>query len=104
MEQALVLESSELILQGTMEGVGMAMGRRPIVDRLLASGQLVALFGREARSAAGYYLVRLKGESPTAAARKVERWLKEAAAEPAAASLPSKTHAARGRKARKARP
>jgi hypothetical protein len=55
------------------------MGRRPIVDRLLASGQLVAPFGREADSAAGYYLVRIKGEPPTAAARKVERWLMEEA-------------------------
>jgi len=78
--RALVLESSELILQGALEGVGMAMGRRPIVDRLLASRQLVAPFGREAESAAGYYLVRIKGEPPTAAARKVERWLMEEAA------------------------
>jgi LysR family glycine cleavage system transcriptional activator len=80
MGRALVLESSELILQAALEGVGMAMGRRPIVDRLLASGQLVAPFGREAESAAGYYLVRIKGEPPTAAARKVERWLMEEAA------------------------
>lgn len=79
MGRALVLESSELILQGALEGIGMAMGRRPIVDRLLASGQLVAPFGREADSAAGYYLVRIKGEPPTAAARKVERWLMEEA-------------------------
>jgi LysR family transcriptional regulator, glycine cleavage system transcriptional activator len=80
MEQALVLESSELILQAALEGIGMAMGRRPIVDRLMASGELVAPFGREAKSAAGHYLVRLKGEAPTAAARKVERWLMEEAA------------------------
>jgi LysR family glycine cleavage system transcriptional activator len=80
MSDALVLESSELILQAALEGVGMAMGRRPIVDRLLASGQLIAPFGRESQSLAGYYLVRIKGEAPTAAARKVERWLAEEAA------------------------
>jgi len=78
--RALVLESSELILQAALEGVGMAMGRRPIVDRLLASGQLIAPFGGEAESAAGYYLVRIRGEAPTAAARKVARWLTEEAA------------------------
>jgi LysR family glycine cleavage system transcriptional activator len=79
MGKALLLESSELVLQGAIEGIGMAMGRRPIVDRLLESGQLVAPFGRETRSGAGYYLVRVKGETPTAAARNVERWLIEAA-------------------------
>lgn len=78
--RALVLESSELVLQAALEGVGMAMGRRPIVDRLLASGQLIAPFEREAESLAGYYLVRIKGETLTAAARKVERWLMEEAA------------------------
>jgi LysR family glycine cleavage system transcriptional activator len=79
MGQALLLESSELVLQGAIEGVGMAMGRRPIVDRLLRSGQLVAPFGRETKSAAGHYLLRLKGEALTVAARKVERWLTEEA-------------------------
>jgi len=97
MGRALVLESSELILQGALEGIGMAMGRRPIVDRLLASGQLVAPFGREADSAAGYYLVRLRGEPPTAAARKVERWLMAEAA-PAPKSRPSGDEPARMRR------
>lgn len=78
--QALVLESSELTLQAALEGVGIAMGRRPIVDRLLASRRLIAPFEREAQSLAGYYLVRIRSEAPTAAARKVERWLVEEAA------------------------
>jgi LysR family glycine cleavage system transcriptional activator len=78
--QALVLDSSELTLQAALEGVGIAMGRRPIVDRLLASRRLIAPFEREAQSVAGYYLVRIKGGAPTAAARKVERWLVEEAA------------------------
>jgi LysR family glycine cleavage system transcriptional activator len=78
--QALVLDSSELTLQAALEGVGIAMGRRPIVDRLLASRRLIAPFEREAQSVAGSYLVRIKGEAPTAAARKEERWRVEEAA------------------------
>lgn len=78
-DRRLTLESSELVLQAAVEGVGLAIGRRPMVDRLVADKTLKAPFAQETRSAAGYYLVRPKAATSTRAARLVERWLMEEA-------------------------
>ena len=56
------------------------MGRRPLVDDRLARGTLIAPFGGPDPTGAGYYLCRPAEQPPTAAARRLARWLAEVAA------------------------
>lgn len=76
----IVLESIEQVLQVAESGHGMAMGRRPTVDSWLERGRLVAPFGGASPTGAAYYLCRPTGTTPTAAGRRLERWLTETAA------------------------
>ncbi len=63
------------------QGLGIMLGRRPMVDGRLADGPLVAPFGMAAESATKYYLCHAAGAQLTTAARRTARWLKETAAE-----------------------
>lgn len=78
---ALTMEAQEQALQLAESGHGLAMGRRPVVDDRLARGLLVAPFGAADPTGAAYYLCRAAGTPPTAAARRLERWLGGLAAE-----------------------
>ena len=72
---ALRLESQEQILEAAERGLGLAMGRRPLVDERLKSGALIAPFGLPDPTSAGYYLCRPRGGMLTVPARRVARWL-----------------------------
>ena len=73
---ALVLNDFSQVLEAAERGLGLAIGRRPMVDERCAKGALVAPFGSaSAPSAAAYYLCRPGDAQPSAAARKVQRWL-----------------------------
>jgi LysR family transcriptional regulator, glycine cleavage system transcriptional activator len=66
----IVLSSAELVVPALLDGVGIGIGRRPIVDPLLKDGRLVPLFRDRAIGKAA--------QSPTsrgAAARTVAEWL-----------------------------
>jgi LysR family glycine cleavage system transcriptional activator len=76
---AIVLHASDQTLGAALEGLGMAIGRRPLVDRWLDEGRLIAPFGSADRSGAAYYLVYPEGIELSAPARKVARWLRETA-------------------------
>ncbi len=65
----------EQALQVAGSGHGLAMGRRPGIDAWLDKGLLVAPFGGADPTGAAYYLCRLTGQPPTAAGRRLERWL-----------------------------
>ena len=73
--QALRLASQEQVLAAASGGLGIAIGRSPMVDEPLAAGTLVAPFGTPSPSGAGYYLCCRRGQPPTANARRVARWL-----------------------------
>ena len=62
-------------------GHGLAMGRRPVVDDWLTRGRLIAPFGDADPTGAAYYLCRSTAVMPTAAGRRLERWLGAKAAE-----------------------
>ena len=79
LDRALRLESQEQVLEAAERGLGLAMGRRPLVDERLASGALVAPFGMSDPLATGYHLCRSRGATPAAAARRVAHWLRGAA-------------------------
>ena len=76
----IALDALEQALQVAESGHGLAMGRRPGVDAWLKRGRLIAPFGRAAASGAAFYLCRPTGTTPTAAERRVARWLTDAAA------------------------
>ena len=71
----ITMDALEQALQVAESGHGLVMGRRPGVDRWLAEGRLVTPFGGADPTGAAYYLCRPADAMPTAAARKLERWL-----------------------------
>ena len=77
LDNLLRLESQEQALAAAERGLGIAIGRSPMVDERLESGALVAPFGTPNPSGAGYYLCRALVATPTAGARRVGRWLRE---------------------------
>ncbi|HVJ41347.1 MAG TPA: LysR substrate-binding domain-containing protein [Dongiaceae bacterium] len=59
--EMLRLETSGLVLQAAMERLGIAVGRRPFIDRFLAQGDLVTLSRQEHRSGKGYFILTPMG-------------------------------------------
>ncbi|HWT98431.1 MAG TPA: LysR substrate-binding domain-containing protein [Terriglobales bacterium] len=55
--EMLRLETSGLVLQAAMEQLGIAIGRRPFIDRFLERGDLVALSDRDQPSGKGYFIL-----------------------------------------------
>ncbi len=66
-------------IAAAVAGHGVAMGRRPLVDGLLASGELVAPFAGEAASPRGYYLVIDPAARARPAVRALAQWLRSEA-------------------------
>lgn len=62
-----------------LAGQGVALGRRPLIDDLLASGQLVAPFADRAASPRAYSLIVDAQARQRPAVRALERWLLEEA-------------------------
>jgi LysR family glycine cleavage system transcriptional activator len=77
---SVTLDAMEQALQVAESGHGLAMGRRPVVDDRLARGALIAPFGGANPTGAAYYLCKPSGQTPTAAGRRLERWLVDLAA------------------------
>ena len=75
LDGALALEGSEQILRAAAEGLGVAIGRRPLVDGWLADGDLAAPFGTADESGCAYYLLYADAEELSVPARRVARWL-----------------------------
>lgn len=61
-------------------GQGVALGRRPLIDDLLKSGQLVAPFADRMASPRGYYLVVEASAQARPAVQALQRWLLDEAA------------------------
>jgi len=72
---ALRLETQEQILEAAERGLGIAIGRKPLIDERLKSGALVAPLGTPDPSGINYYLCRAPDVTPSAASRSVARWL-----------------------------
>jgi LysR family glycine cleavage system transcriptional activator len=75
LENALVLDGAEQILLAAGEGLGLGIGRRPMVDWWLVEGRLVAPFGSADESGCAYYLVYPETGELSVPARRVARWL-----------------------------
>lgn len=80
LDGALVLSHSDQVLSAAERGLGIAIGRRPMVDTMLQNGALIAPFGDAIPTRASFYLCRPVGVQPTAPVRRVIAWLREIAA------------------------
>ncbi len=87
LSRALRFESQEQVLAAAEGGLGLAMGRRPLVSGRLDGAVLVAPFGMPERSKTGYFLCRAPAPAPSAGARRVWRWLSDFAGPKESGSL-----------------
>jgi len=69
------LSSAEMVVPAILNGIGIGMGRRPIIDPLLESGRLVPLFGARQLENAAYYLVWPEGRQLLRPVKSVIEWL-----------------------------
>ncbi|WP_312947994.1 LysR substrate-binding domain-containing protein [Superficieibacter sp.] len=63
-----------LVVQATLEGQGIALGWRPLIAPLLASGEL-AVCGPEMRTERGYFLISSATKPLSPQQQKVKSWL-----------------------------
>ncbi len=68
-------ESSAMAFLAAIQGAGVALGVRVLVEHYLATGELVAPFSHVNTLAGGYYLVSPKSRPPSRALREFRRWL-----------------------------
>jgi LysR family glycine cleavage system transcriptional activator len=74
LESRFNLETYELTVQAARDGFGVALGRKPLIDNLLQSGELIALAGNTGEDMNGYFVVRLEGEMRSDV-RRLHAWL-----------------------------
>ena len=63
------------MIHAAVDGQGIALGRLPLLARLLREGRLVAPFGRRIASAHGYHLLRSKAAAGKAEVGEFAEWL-----------------------------
>lgn len=83
------LGQSNLVIQAAIEGVGVALGREPLVLDALCDGRLVRPFAEITKSPMSYWLVRGKQTNESAKILEFLNWIRsEAQAQP---DLPDQT-------------
>jgi LysR family glycine cleavage system transcriptional activator len=75
-----------LALQAAIEGVGVALGRSPLIDHDVMEGRLISPFKMQIIEDEGYYLVCLDGNADREDISAVRRWI-------ASKERKAKTHA-----------
>lgn len=68
------LDTSEMVMNAALRGMGTTVGRTPLVNDALVSGQLVAPFGTSALGEGSYRIVA-SSRRPDDAVQAVIRWL-----------------------------
>jgi LysR family glycine cleavage system transcriptional activator len=76
---SLVFSGYEQIIPAAVAGFGVALGRSPLVRKLIASGELVAPFKRAADPARGYFAIVSKNSAGRPEVADFIAWLKEEA-------------------------
>jgi DNA-binding transcriptional LysR family regulator len=91
---ALHLSQYDQLIQAAVDGHGIALGRRPLIDRLINQGRLVEMSPEHSISSGAYYLVTENVPDDDSDVTKLIDWLIEEArpgAERATTSLTEKT-------------
>ena len=73
------MDSSLIALEATQRGEGIMLGRRPFIDRLLRSSELVEVFNQPFHLYADYYLRHRQGSQGQRLSKTVATWLVELA-------------------------
>jgi LysR family transcriptional regulator, glycine cleavage system transcriptional activator len=79
------------VIQATLGGQGVALGRLPMVSELLASGRLVAPFPKRYDSQRGYYVLVAPHANGRADVAAFVAFLRDEAARPEAAEVTGRT-------------
>ena len=66
--------TAAVLLQAAIDGTGVALGRKALVDLDIAAGRLVQPFGSAIESPFSYYLVRPAGRAAPRHLAAVEDW------------------------------
>lgn len=74
-EHTIEFDSRALALEAAMDGLGIAMGRTPYVDRALAAGRLVRFNKRTLSTGQSYFLAMTESAMRSKAARSFSNWL-----------------------------
>jgi DNA-binding transcriptional LysR family regulator len=74
-ETGLRVDTIQMALDAAIRGLGVALGRRPMVDDDIDSGRLVTLADREIPSGNGYWLVTPQAEFQKPEVKQFKRWL-----------------------------
>jgi LysR family transcriptional regulator, glycine cleavage system transcriptional activator len=85
---ALRFNQFDLLIQAAIDGQGVALGRSPLVDRLLEQKKLVAPFHNTHATTRAYFIVRSAASAKRPEAQAVVDWLVAAAEESRAAAKP----------------
>ncbi len=75
----LCFDTLQLVCDAAAEGLGMAIGRLPIISHELASGRLIAAVEQPVETEAGYWLVSALGQETRTAVKAFRKWLLEEA-------------------------
>lgn len=75
----LLFDTIHLAIEAAEAGLGVAMGRRPLIDRQLADGTLIVAARATIRCAGGYWLVGSDGAEDRPEVKAFKRWLLEEA-------------------------
>jgi LysR family transcriptional regulator, glycine cleavage system transcriptional activator len=67
------------LIQAAIDGQGVALGRSPLVRRLIKQGRLAAPFAGQAASSRAYFVLTAAGAGERAAVRRFLAWLGEVA-------------------------
>ncbi len=73
------VDSSLIAMEATQRGDGIMLGRRPFIDRLLRSGELMEVFTQPLHLHADYYLRHRRGTKGQRLSKIVADWLVELA-------------------------
>lgn len=71
----LTFNSYDSLISAAAHGQGVALGRRPLIDALLADGRLVAPFEGSLASPYAYFVIVAPGSSKRAPVKALARWL-----------------------------
>jgi len=78
----------DLLVRAAIDGQGVALGRSPLVDQLVAQGKLVTPFRRKHATTRAYFVVRAAQAARRPEAQAFIEWLRTEARDETAESLP----------------
>jgi LysR family transcriptional regulator, glycine cleavage system transcriptional activator len=74
-DNGLSVDTMQMAFEAAMRGLGVVLGRRPIVDDDIESGRLLALGSEALPSGCGYWLVTSETDFPRPEVKQFRRWL-----------------------------